>query len=181
MAALEEESPQLNMKNVIGRYGSSVLSQGRIHLPHPGCSNHRLCSCSKAIKARPQNTAHQGYHHRLSPSDAPGAITASPSGERDNALRHTSPEGGNSTSYSHDQRLPPSPSQSGQLRGILPRPLHARVPPLLPLSAAWPPPAQLLSHPGVRSLQRETLDSTVSQQGEASGDTPVSQLWGKTP
>ena len=34
----------------------SSPSQGRVYLPHSGCSNFRLCSCSEANKARTQNT-----------------------------------------------------------------------------------------------------------------------------
>ena len=73
-------------------------------------SNHSLThSCSEVNTARPQNTAHQRCRHGLSTSDAPGVITASPSVGTVHALRHTSPEGGNSTSYCHGQRQPPSP------------------------------------------------------------------------
>ena len=85
-----------------------------------------------------------------------------PLGGGGHALRHTSSEGGNSTSYCHGQRHSPSPSRPGQLGDILTKTLHARAPPLLPLPAVWPPPEQLLSHPGMWNLQPETLKAGVT-------------------
>ena len=142
MVALGEGHSQLNMKKChrAGRQLSSP-SQGPIHLPHPGCSNLRLYSCSEANKVGPQNTARQRCRHGLSSSDATGVITASPLGGGGHALRHTLEETRQVIS-------------TWALRGILHKALHARAPPLLPLPAVWPPPEQLLPHPCPARLQR---------------------------
>ena len=88
--------------------GSS--SQDQVHLPHPGCSNLRLYYCSEANIARSQNTTH---HHGLSPLDAPGFLTASPSGGGGHAPCHPQLQ------VENWSEAPPSSSRSGQLGGVL--------------------------------------------------------------
>ena len=63
-AALEEEHSHLNMKNVIGPDGSSVLFPKN---EYTYLTLDALTSCSEFDKARLQNTAHQGYRHGQMP------------------------------------------------------------------------------------------------------------------